>query len=227
MKVIGISGGIASGKSAVAQAFAEEGGGTVISADQLGHEVLATDDFKSRAFDEWGASVFQKKGLPRTDAAMPSAPPLSSQEESWKDLEIDRKGLAASVFDPNDAEARHLKRLNAMTHPAIARRVAERIRQSRASGAQLVILDAPLLYEVGMESLCDAVVFVDTDLNIRRTRVESRGWPVGELARREKNQFPTEVKRAAADFVLKNNGDFQETRRQIPEILNKIGISKT
>lgn len=235
MIVIGVTGGIASGKSAVAEKLAEKGG-KLISADKLGHDLLETDSFKEAAWAEWGDSVFKETKKGQTDKnaqigqkgkvkkggkAEKDEKGWDSEKSRWADCQIDRGRLAAVVFDPNDSERKNLRRLNALTHPAIGEAVSAQIERFRADGVKRVILDAPLLFETGMETRCDKTVFVDARWSVRRDRVRNRGWTEEEWLRRESTQFSPEMKRERADFVLDNNGPFSETVRQIDHILSE------
>jgi dephospho-CoA kinase len=94
-----------------------------------------------------------------------------------------------------------------------------------ASGHFAVILDAPLLLEAGWRPLCDLVIFVDVDRDIRLARAKSRGWSADEFARREAAQWPVERKRAAADIVLANNGDAESLRQSVCDVWHKYVAS--
>jgi dephospho-CoA kinase len=89
--------------------------------------------------------------------------------------------------------------------------------------ARAVVWDTPLLYEVGLDRECDAVIFVNTLFDKRLERVsKSRGWTREELEKREKSQFSLDKKRYLADYVLDNGGDPEATRRQLHEIFSQI-----
>jgi dephospho-CoA kinase len=85
------------------------------------------------------------------------------------------------------------------------------------------VIDAPLLFEVGLDDLCDAIIFVDTprDLRLQRLRA-SRGWDEAELARREESQLPLDAKRSRADYVVRNDGDLSDLSAQVHTILGTI-----
>ena len=178
LAVIGITGGIGAGKSTVARGLGQLGA-LVIDSDQLAHEELQSPEVIAEIRSRWGPRVFAPDGA------------------------IDRKALGAVVFDaPGE-----LRKLEDLLYPRIERRrkqiVAE---QTGRRGIRAVVLDAPKLYEAGVDKECDAVVFVDADESVRLDRVaRTRGWNREELHRREKMQIPLDKKKAMADYVVVNN----------------------
>lgn len=134
-----------------------------------------------------------------------------------RDGGLDRAAIAALVFREPAARAK----LEAITHPRIRARILAAIASAKASGAS-VLLDAPLLLEGGLIACCDHVAFVHASDAARATRAASRGWPAGELARREAAQAPLSAKRAAARFVIDNDGDLQTTNEQVARILDEL-----
>ncbi len=241
MKVIGITGGIASGKSAVTQALrnlCEEKGipSAILSADRLGHAVLTTSEFKKAAWERWGASIFREipfptnsvPGLSRKNHPLPSPSENRSGKESpseaidWSRWEIDRSRLATIVFAPNAEGKARLRELNRLTHPAILKEAQTQIARHRQDGTALLFLDAPLLFETGLESRCDLVLFVDAPRSVRIRRALARNWTEEEFLHREANQITPEEKRVKADIVIPNGGDFQETIRELQNFLTTL-----
>lgn len=95
--------------------------------------------------------------------------------------------------------------------------------QAASPHVKFIVLDSPLLYESDLDLNCDVVVFVDSDLEIRRERSEKqRGWPAGDLERREKSQHPLDMKRARADYVCQNNSGLSDLQQQVDRIVEKI-----
>lgn len=176
--VIGITGGIGAGKSAVARMLGEFGA-LVIDSDVLAHEELRTLEVIEAVKAKWGLAVCSESG------------------------EIDRAALGAKVF----ADPVELQKLEDLLYPRIHRRRRQIIAEHAGDpGVRAIILDAPKLYEAGVDKECDAVIFVDADEGERVSRVaQSRGWSPAELARREKLQIPLDKKRAMADYVVVNN----------------------
>ena len=88
---------------------------------------------------------------------------------------------------------------------------------------RFIVIDSPLLYESDLDLVCDVVVFVDAGIEARRERSEKhRGWPQGELERREKSQHPLDMKRARADYVCQNNSSLSDLQQQVDHIVNSI-----
>jgi len=195
MAVIGLVGGIGSGKSTVAQAFADLGC-AVSDSDKSGAEVLKRPDVVRELLLWWGDEILDESGA------------------------VDRKKVAGIVF--MDREQRD--RLEKLVHPLIHADRHALIESSRLDGGfRAVIVDAPLLYEAGVDSECDAVVFVQTPKRIRAQRVqESRGWDESELDRREKAQMGLEHKRDRADHIVTNGGSLDELLPQVAQILKDI-----
>jgi len=180
IRVIGLTGPIAGGKSSAARFLAERGA-EAIELDTLGHEFLAEPAVRAEV-----------------DAAFPEAAAAA-------DLAGLRRRLGEIVF----RDAQRLARLEAILHPRMCARVRERIAARRASGSggALVVCGA-LLYEMGLDEACDAVVCVDAPEELRAERARaSRGWSRAELARRESHQLPAAVKRGRADRAVDNDGD--------------------
>lgn len=194
MLVIGITGGIACGKSLVANQFGRLGA-SVIDADRLAHDVLKMEIVKSAVKREFGESVFSQDG------------------------EVDRKLLGQLVFGSDESK---LAVLESITHPVIRRRIENELAQCRALQAPATILDVPLLFKSGWYRKCDRIVFVDVPLSIRIDRaVRIRGWAADELEQREARQTPVSEKIDAADEVIDNSGTPEETFTRVHEIWNQ------
>jgi dephospho-CoA kinase len=193
--VLGLTGTIASGKSSVAAMFADLGA-TVVSADQLAREVVAPGSATLQALvDAFGPSIIDAAGA------------------------LVREALAQRVFD--DAEAR--ARLNAITHPAIARLAETRLRELRALKVPLVIYEAPLLFEAGAAQRVDLVLTVTLDPALLRQRLAGRDrLTPAEIQARIDAQWPQAEKVARADFVIDNSGSLAETRRQVAALYQHL-----
>lgn len=199
LKTIGLVGGVASGKSLVAQLFAELGAG-ILNADRTGHEVLATDpEVRQAVVARWGPKVLAADGS------------------------IDRTAVATRVFppsdgSPNEAAAADREFLESLLHPRIRQRLAAKEADFAAQGYPAVVLDAPLLLEAGWGPLCDLIVLVDAEPSVRLNRALARGWSVAEFARREAAQWPMERKRRAAHVTLANDSDVASLRSAVGDI---------
>ncbi len=195
--VVGVLGGIASGKSAVARALAGPRG-AVIDADRLAHAALETPEVRA-----W---VSAKIGPTAAGAAA-----------------VDRAAVARAVF----ANAELRRELEALVHPLVRRRISEELEAARARAVERVALDVPLLLENDAQhhlvERCDALVFVHADARVRAERaLRTRGWASDELARREAAQAPLDLKRARADVVIDNDGDWSQTEAQVQRALREI-----
>jgi dephospho-CoA kinase len=186
--VLGITGGIAAGKTTVAAIFAELGAVTV-SADQLAREAVAPGTpALAELVAEFGTEILGAGG------------------------ELDRAALARIVFA--DTAAR--ERLNAITHPAIARLSEARLRQLRSEGVPLVVYEAPLLFEAGAFRRVDRVLTVTVTDAVQRLRLAARDRLAGEMLQaRIDAQWPQRDKVVRADFVIDNSGTLADTRRQV------------
>jgi dephospho-CoA kinase len=193
--VVGLVGGIGSGKSLVARLLGEHGG-YVIDADRLGHEALEQPTIRDQVVQRWGAAVLRESGA------------------------VDRRKLAAIVFaDPAERRA-----LEAMVFPWIERRIREEIAQAdRDPQTWLVVLDAAILLETGWSRVCDVVIFVNAPRDQRLHRVAAqRGWTAKEVAAREQAQLSVEEKAARADLVVENSGDLAQTRAQLEPVVAQL-----
>jgi dephospho-CoA kinase len=196
--VIGLTGGIASGKSTVAGYF-EKLGGVVIDADAIVRNVLACKGIRETLARRWGKEFLDADGRP------------------------DRQKIAEVVF----RSPKKLEEWTSWVHPPTRKKMRKQLENAlKNSLVSFIIVDAPLLIEADLEAWCDAVVFVDADPSrrIERARV-SRGWPDDEVRRRESAQLSLSEKRNRADAVISNNGSPAETFRQVKRLATQWMIS--
>ncbi len=200
MKVIGIVGGIASGKSLVAKCF-QRLGAAVLDADRIGHNVLRQDSVKSAIRDFLGEGVFDSRG------------------------EVLRAAVAEKVFGLDSTSRDRLTRLEQITHPWIAEQMRNEIQRLRQStNVPAVVLDAPVLIKAGWDKMCDRIVFVDADVQTRQRRALSRGWSTDEWRRRESLQTPLAQVRKLADSVIDNSAAPESIEQQVREIWRQWGL---
>lgn len=199
MVVIGLVGGIASGKSFVASCF-QELGASVLDADKIGHEVLQQSEVISAICNQW-------------------------PDVRLMDGQIDRASLAQIVF--SDSKESTLEKLEAITHPIIGKRIEERLEMFRLAGSKAAVLDASVLIKAGLQRQCDKIVYVDVDLKTRKKRAVCRGWADGELEKRERYQTQVERKRKFATDILDNSGLPEETQKQVSDLWNQWGLGDT
>jgi len=191
MKTIGLVGGVASGKSRVAQMLVDLGAG-LVDADRAGHAVLAEDADVQRALRErWGDAVLAADGS------------------------VDRRAVARLVFGEGKAAEAERRFLERLVHPQIGNRLAADRDRLVAEGKQVVVVDAALLFEANWRPMCDVVLFVDTPRDVRLERARQRGWSEADFAWREAAQWPVEEKRRHADAVISNAGTEAELRAAV------------
>jgi dephospho-CoA kinase len=192
--VVGLVGGIGSGKSAAAARFAALGA-FVIDADKVGHALIDQKPVRELVVERFGPCVLD--------------PTVPEGEEP----RVDRRALGAIVFKDPAA----LKALEAILHPRMRRTFEKAIdRVARRRECRAVVLDAAILFEAGWDDLCDRVLFVDAPREARAARVAAqRGWDEAALAEREKAQWPLERKKARADAVLANGGVPDDLRAEV------------
>ena len=196
--VIGLIGGIGSGKSSAASLLAGRGA-AVIDADAVGHELLGDPEIRAQIVEAFGEGVLER---PREDGdTIPR---------------IDRRALGAIVFA--DGSAR--RGLEAILHPLMRARFLEDIDRLVQRGAvDLIVLDAAILLEAGWDDLCDRIVFVDAPRPQRLGRVaEARGWSEETFAARERSQWPYDEKRRRADWIMTNDS----SRDRLPEEVDRL-----
>jgi len=195
MRVLGLTGGIGSGKSMVAQMFARLGA-VVIDADQLARELVEPGQ---PALQEIAATFGPDVLLP--------------------DGRLDRPTLAGIIF----ADPAERAKLDAITHPRIRARMDEEIKVRRSEPGVL-IADIPLLYENDRMQTVEKVIVVWVDPKTQLQRIRQRDGLSADAARqRIAAQMPLDAKRARADHVIDNSGSREDTRRQVEAIYRLYG----
>ncbi|HED54620.1 MAG TPA: dephospho-CoA kinase [Phycisphaerales bacterium] len=196
--VLGIVGGIGSGKSFIARLMGEAGA-VVYDADQEVTRLYERPEVLDTIRSWWG-------------------------DEAVVDGQLDRATVARVIFEDESQR----DRLESLLFPLLAEHRAALIRQAERDGVKAVVIDAPLLFEAGLDEECDAVLFVDTPRDIRLRRLKSRsGWDEAELDRREKAQLPLDVKRERSDYVLSGAGTVEEVRDRVLHFLDEIAADQS
>src|SRR3954469_16218047 len=194
MLKVGLTGGIATGKSYVLDQFRRRGV-PCLDADELAHGVTAAGTEATLLIAErFGADVLADDGS------------------------VDRRKLGPIVFA--DPAAR--RDLEAIVHPAVHRAIAAGVRASELIGDPLVIVDVPLLYEVGSEKDFDRVIVTACRPETQLARLVARGLTEDAARQRLAAQWPTEKKTTRADFVVTTDGRFEETDDQIERLLQTL-----
>lgn len=188
MLTIALTGGIACGKSTVAAMLAQLGA-PVIDADAISRALTAPGGAALPAIREaFGPEVFDQNGA------------------------LDRAALGRRVF----ADPAALQTLNALTHPLICREMEHRRESCRKSGAPVVVLDVPLLFEAGMQDLADVIVCVRVSEDVQLSRVQSRdGLSETEALGRIRSQMPLAQKARLSDIVIENERPLSDVRAEV------------
>ena len=199
VKVIGIAGGIASGKSTLAEMLGSLGA-SVINADKICHQLINTKDIAQKITKRWGNHI------------------------QGEDGKIDRQALGRNVI----ADEKELCALNRIIHPKVIKQIRSQISNLKDNNAtQAIVLDAALLVESNLMDICDIMLFVDTKKRTCKTRVQnSRKWSLDEIAKREKFQVLLRKKREIADIVINNNQSKTETLKQVKDFWHQFITKK-
>ncbi len=197
MFLVGLTGGIASGKSTVSSMLQKKGA-YIIDADRIGHEIMKKGkEGYSLLVEEFGEGIVGDDG------------------------EIERSKLAALVF----GDPQRVKRLNEITHPLITMEILKRIKRCRsAKGSRHVaVLDAALLLEAGGRDLVDMVVVVAAPEEVQIKRLKNdRGMKEEDSHRRIAAQSSLEEKVKMADWIIKNDGSLEELEDQVEALWEEI-----
>jgi len=210
--VIGILGGIGSGKSTVAAEFAKLGC-KVIDADEIAHELLDEPRVKEKIIGIFGRAILDSEG------------------------KIDREKLAEVVFDDarnQKSEAGSQKSevgslssalclLSSVLHPLVLQRAEELIEKyNRQNQVKAIVLDMPLLVEVGWDKRCDRLIFVDCRQKLRLDRAKKMGFDKNQVKIRENFQISLDNKANVADNTINNNSDFSALAKQVTDIFSYV-----
>ncbi|MCP4231488.1 MAG: dephospho-CoA kinase [bacterium] len=194
--IIGLTGGVATGKSLVS-GFLSELGACIIDADMIAREILLPGE-------ETYQKVVEAFGI---DITLPGG-------------EVDRKTLGATVF--SDPAKRKL--LDPLTHPEIIKRMKEEARTAlNEDPARLVIFDAPLLIEAGLHNCVEKVVVVFAEVKDQIDRLNKKeGFAEAETLARIQSQLPMEVKVGHADFVIRNTRGIEELKEETKKLYEEL-----
>ena len=194
-RVIGLTGGIGSGKSTVSR-FLAELGAVIIDADKIGHEIYRPDT------DTW-------RQLVKTFGSGILVP----------DNTIDRKKLGAIVF----GDKQELQRLNAIIHPQITQEIKKRIEECRRRAVKVIVLDAPVLLEANAKNLVDEIwVVVADDGNVIKRAASRTGLSEQQIRDRVRSQLSNTERTKDARVVINNDGSPEDLRGKIRELWEQI-----
>jgi dephospho-CoA kinase len=195
VKLIGLTGGIASGKTTVAKIL-KRLGAAIVDADALSREVVEPErDAWKEIVDAFGRAVLQP------------------------DQSLDRAKLRATIFNNPDAR----KKLESIIHPRVRALAEERIAQYAAAGYEIVVYEVPLLFEGKLHEWLRPVILVACDVEIQRQRLQQRDRLSAEEAQKHIDaQMSLDEKRRLADYVIENDGNLEDLERQVQAIFTQI-----
>jgi dephospho-CoA kinase len=197
MRVIGLTGGIGSGKSTVSR-FLADLGAVIIDADKIGHEVYLPDTGTWRKLVKTFGS-----GILATDNT------------------IDRKKLGAIVF----GDETELKRLNAIIHPQITEIIKKRIADYRRQGVSVVVVDAPVLFEANAKNLVEEVwVVVSNEANVIKRAIARTSLPEEQIRSRIRSQLSNEERIKRAQVVIHNDGTAEDLQKKVHKLWNQLKV---
>jgi dephospho-CoA kinase len=194
--VVGLIGGIGSGKSLVAAELAKHGG-RIVSGDKAGHEALMQPEIREQIVRRFGADMLDAGGA------------------------VDRKKMGARVFaDPAERQA-----LERIVFPYIKDRLRAEIAAAQQDPqVGFVVLDAAIMLEAGWNNACEVLVYIHAPRAARLDRLaRHRGWSAKEVAARERAQITLTDKVSCADWAIDNSGTPEETARQVADLADRLG----
>jgi dephospho-CoA kinase len=196
--VLGLIGGIGSGKSMVAAELARHGG-KIVSGDAAGHEALRQPEIRDAVVRRFGREIVGPDGA------------------------IQRRKLGPIVF----ADAGERRALEELVFPYIKRRITEEIERANTDPeVPFIVLDAAIMLEAGWNNVCHWIVYIDVPPEVRFQRLaQQRGWSEKEVQAREAAQMNLSEKKAKADFVIDNAGTPEQTATQVARLLDKLGLT--
>jgi dephospho-CoA kinase len=198
VKLVGLTGGIASGKSAVAKIL-QRLGAAVINADDLSREVVEPGKVAwKEIIDAFGTGVLQP------------------------DQTLDRQKLRAVIFSDRDGR----KKLEAIIHPRVRALAEERIREHTVAGYSIIVYEVPLLFEGKLHEWLRPVILVACDLDTQRRRLQERDHLTQTEAQKHIDaQMSLAEKRRLADYVIENNGSLEELEQKVQVVLENINAT--
>ncbi|MBQ6615103.1 MAG: dephospho-CoA kinase [Thermoguttaceae bacterium] len=198
MKVIGIVGGIASGKSFYTDIF-ESQGAVTFKADEVAHDVLNERTIKEKIRQRWGEEIINDNGT------------------------VNRPKLAQIVFQGTEDSDMERLYLESLIYPPLKKRFERFLDECESNDVYYIILDAALLLEANWDKMCDAIVFIDTPEEVRLERAKTtRGWTETEFRAREASQFSIKKKKKRCQFTLDGLAKKDDAVKAVEELLKQI-----
>ncbi len=194
---LGVTGSIGAGKSTVANHLAELGA-TVSNSDELAKSILFNDpEIRSALLRRFGSDIFTSSGEPN------------------------RQRIAKVAFQTRESQ----QFLNHLIHPKVRLATRQRLEAAQTAGCRLFVVDAPLIFEAGLDKELDAVLVVVAPKSLRKARVRSRsGISSADFQDRDALQWDQEKKSAAADFLIRNDDSLKNLVQQVDAVFNQLPI---
>lgn len=198
VKLVGLTGGIASGKSTVATILRRLGA-AVIDADELSRKVVQPgEDAWKEIVESFGPDILNE------------------------DKRLDRRKLRKIIFDHPEAR----KRLEAIIHPRVRALAEDKFRAAAQAGHSIIVYEVPLLFENQMHLWLRPVILVACKASIQKTRLQARDHLTEVEAQRHVDaQMSLEAKARLADYVIENNGDLEDLEQQVKRLWEKIRVT--
>jgi dephospho-CoA kinase len=208
-KVVGVAGGVASGKSAVTQ-FLAEMGGLVLNADEMAHEVLRQPEVVDLLVDHFGSQILLK--IPDQDLGQ-----NTEKDDRVPARVLDRSGIAKQVFGETEQHKSNRQFLESVVLSRVRDRLLREIEiwKNQSGAKTFLVLDVPLLFERGWNRFCDYVLMVDTPEAKRKENAVRRGWSEQDWRARELSQMNIAEKRDRATHLIPNDSSLDNLRTQV------------
>lgn len=220
MLILGLTGGIGCGKTAVLTILKEEYDAYIIEADRLAHELMEPGKTVYQGIvDAFGMEVLMDTDIDISAPAEGDA--VIDNGQSTVNRSIDRKKLGDIVFHDKDK----LALLNSISHPLVKEEIVRRIEEQKDVGKKLFVIEAALLIQDGYKSICDKMCYVYADLDVRISRLcEYRGFTKERAQAVIDSQESEAFYLEACDYKIDNSGSIENTKKDLKHILDECRI---
>ncbi len=212
-KIVGIVGGVASGKSEVTR-FLAELGGRVLNADQMAHEVLSEPEVIDLLVDHFGSQVLLVK---------PERQQTNDEHTRGDSRSLNRSMIAKQVFGDTEQHKVNRQYLESVVQTRVRDRLTREIEswRSKNKSKTFLILDIPLLFERGWDRFCDYILMIDTPEEMRKANAFRRGWTEQDWRARELSQMSVVEKGARATHLIPNRSSLDNLRTEVLDWFEK------
>lgn len=220
MLILGLTGGIGCGKTAVLTILKEEYDAYIIEADRLAHELMEPGKTVYQGIvDAFGMEVLMDADIDISAPAEGNA--VTDNGQSTVNRSIDRKKLGDIVFHDKDK----LALLNSISHPLVKEEIVRRIEEQKDVGKKLFVIEAALLIQDGYKSICDKMCYVYADLDVRISRLcKCRGFTQERAQAVIDSQESEAFYLEACDYKIDNSGSLENTKKDLKHILDECRI---